>query len=483
MKNVWYRKMEIDPPQPTESAMTTRTKILLGCLASLAALLVFTAAILPIIVRNQAVKAIADETGRKVRIEKVAINPLTLTVTVKGFAIEAADGGPFVSIASLRASLGLASIYKGALIVSGMTVETPAVTFARLAANSYSFNDIIERLKAKPKKPKSEFRFSINNIILKNGSVDFDDRAVAGGKKHTVRGLDIAVPFVSNIPYLVETYTDPYISATVNGAPFKFAGKTKPLSKSMETAVHIDLKNVSLPEYMAYSPLKSPANLTSGRLTVNSDLSYRISSDKKPELAIKGLFRLDDIAISLRENRQPLLNLPSLQVNASDLEVFSRRFLFESISLAGLELFISRDAKGEWIYNRLLFHAAKTGLEKSTEGGAGMKAAEKDGKPQSLVQVASFKLADGTVHFNDALPAGGSRITADQIDVAIRRLLHRKRQVSQLRAVHAPRQVGHTRCRRQFLPDPAQCDALHGTERLQAREPLAVSGPVADITA
>ena len=87
-----------------------------------------------------------------------------------------------------------------------MTVETPAVTFARLAANSYSFNDIIERQKAKPIKPKREFRFFINNIILKNGSVDFDDQAVEGGRKHTVHDLGIAIPFISNIPYLVEKY-------------------------------------------------------------------------------------------------------------------------------------------------------------------------------------------------------------------------------------------------------------------------------------
>ncbi len=399
--------------------MPKKKKILIICLASVVALLIFTAAILPFIVRSKAITAIGEETGRKVHIERVSINPFTLTVSVKGFAIEAAGGGPFVSIANLRASLGLASVYKGALIVSGMTVETPAVAFARLAANSYSFNDIIELQKAKPKKPKSEFRFSINNIILKNGSVDFDDQAVEGGRKHTVRDLGIAIPFISNIPYLVEKYTDPYISATVNGAPLKFAGKTKPLSKSMETSVHIDLKKLSLPEYVAYSPFKSPANLTSGALTVNSDLSYRISSDKKPELNIKGVFRLDDIAISLKENRQPLLKLPSLQVNASNLEVFSRRFLFDSIALGGLELFISRDAKGEWIYNRLLFHAAKTGLEKSTGSSADKKASEQDGKQQSLVQVASFKLADGIIHFSDALPAGGSRITADQIDVAI----------------------------------------------------------------
>jgi hypothetical protein len=400
--------------------MPKKKKILLICLASVLALLIFTAAILPIIVRSKAADAIEDETGRKVRIEKVAINPFTLTVTVTGFAIEAAGGGPFISIAGLRASLGLASIYKGALIISEMSVDTPAVSFARLAANNYSFNDIIERQKAKPKKAKkSEFRFSVNNILLKNGSIDFDDQAVSGGRKHTVRSLDIAVPFISNIPYMVEKYTDPRISAQVNGAPFDFSGKTKPLSKSMETSVHIDLKKLSLPEYVAYSPVTSPANITSGRLTVNADLSYRISSEKRPELGIKGLFRLDDIAINMKDDGQPLLKLPSLQVKASGLEVFARRFLFDAITVNGLELFVSRSAKGEWMYNRLLFQAAKTGLHKSTEAAPAKKASDNDRKQPTLVQVASFKLADGVVHFSDALPAGGSRITADQIDVAI----------------------------------------------------------------
>ena len=390
-------------------------KILLICLVSLVAMLVFMAAILPIIVRNKAITVIGDETGRKVHIEKVTINPFTLTVTVKGFAIEAREGGPFVSIAKLRASLGLASIYKGALIISSLNVDAPAVSFTRLAANSYSFNDIIERQKAKPKKPKSEFRFSINNIFLKNGSVDFDDQAVEGSKKHTVRNLDFAIPFISNIPYLVGKYTDPHISAQVNGAPFDFSGKTKPLSKSMETSVHIDLKKLNLPEYVAYSPVKSQANLTSGTLTINADLSYRVSSNKKPELSIKGVFRLDDTVITIKDGR-PLLKLPSFQVNASNMEVFAKRFLFDAITVEGLELFVNRNARGEWMYSNLLSPPAPTEKNHVTES---TRKTDQSEKQQSLIQIASFKLTDGSVHFNDTLPTGEYSGTATQIDATI----------------------------------------------------------------
>ncbi|MBK5273518.1 MAG: DUF748 domain-containing protein [Desulfuromonadales bacterium] len=395
--------------------MAKRKKIALICLASALALVLFVAAMLPIIVRNKAIAAIADETGRKVRIEKVAINPFTLTVTVSGFAIQAKDGGPFVSIANLRASIGLASIFKWALIIPEITVESPAVSIARLAANSYNFNDIIERQNAKPKKPKSEFQFSVNNIILKNGSADFDDRAVEGGRKHTIRNLEIAIPFISNIPYLVEKYTDPRISALVNGAPFGFSGKTKPLSKSMETSVHIDLKGLALPEYAAYSPVKPPVNLAAGRLTINCDVSYRISSDRKPELGVKGGFRLDDIAVNLRGG-QPLFKLPSLQVKATELEVFAQRFLFDAITVEGLELFVSRSAKGEWMYSQLLPQAAKK--EKTPEPEPAKKS--DDGKKQqTLVQVASFNLTDAIVHFNDAQPAGGFKGTVTDIDATV----------------------------------------------------------------
>jgi hypothetical protein len=75
--------------------MPKKKKILLICLASLLAILLFTVTILPLIIRSKAIASIEEETGRKVRIEKVSINPFTLAVTVKGFTMDAKEGGLF----------------------------------------------------------------------------------------------------------------------------------------------------------------------------------------------------------------------------------------------------------------------------------------------------------------------------------------------------------------------------------------------------
>lgn len=400
--------------------MTRRKKISLIASAAVAALLLFATFILPSIIRSQAVKAIEAETGRKARIEKVSINPLTLTVTVKGLSIEAKEGGAFISVARLQTSLGLASIYRRALILSRVSIDSPAVAFARLGANNYSFNDIIELQNAKPKpkeKSKGEFHFSINNISLTNGSLDFNDQAVGGGRKHSVRNLEIAVPFISNISYLVEKYTDPHISAVVNGAPFSFNGKIKPLSKSLETSVHIDLKQLSLPEYVAYAPVRPPADLASGKLSIAADVTYRVSEDRKPELGVKGEVALDGVAVNMRDG-QPLARLPRLRLKASDLEVFARRFLFDEITVDGLELFVSRNPRGEWMYSRLLSAQSKEAEKTKTEPAAAPKAGVKE--TPLLLQVAVFSFNNGSVHFRDAVPAGGFKTEISQIDVAVK---------------------------------------------------------------
>jgi uncharacterized protein involved in outer membrane biogenesis len=400
--------------------MTHRKKISLITAGIIAALLLFATFILPLITRSQAVKAIEAETGRKARIEKISLNPLTLSITVKGLSIEAKEGGSFISIARLHASLGLASIYRRALILSEVSIDSPAVNFARLGANNYNFNDIIELQKRKPKpekKSQGEFHFSINNISLTNGSLDFDDQGVVGGRKHTIRDLNIAVPFISNIPYLVEKYTDPHISAVVNGAPFSFNGKLKPFSKSLETSVHIDLKQLSLPEYVAYFPVRPPADLTSGKLTIAADVTYRVSKEKKPELGVKGELTLDGVAVNMIGG-QPLVRLPQLLIKASELELFARRFLFEKISVDGLELFVSRNPKGEWMYSRLLpappKEAEKTGTKLVVTPDTVVKE-----KPL-LLQVAAFSINNGAVHFSDAQPTGGFKSEVSQIDAAVK---------------------------------------------------------------
>ncbi len=228
--------------------------------------------------------------------------------------------------------------------------------------------------------------------------------------------MEIAVPFISNIPYLMDKYTDPKFSAVIDGAPFSFAGKVKPFSTSMETELTIHLDHLNMPRLMAYSPQIPPIELATGVLGVNMNVNYRISADKVPELQIKGHARLDNIVVTMKDG-SPLMKLPALEVKASKLEVFARIFEFEAITLDGLELFVSRDAKGQWMYERLL-------TQKKTDAPAGNirdhKSEPVKAGRQPLVQISALTVTNGHVHLHDAVPKGGFRGSFDDIDFKLK---------------------------------------------------------------
>ena len=389
--------------------MSPKKKNILIVAGVVVALILLIITVLPIAMRGKIAEEISRRTGRKTQIRSLTFNPLTMTAKSEGFVMEEEGGGHFVSIGKVSLSLSPMSIFKRALIVSKISVDSPSINIVRNAPNQYNFTTIIDRMKTddKPKQEKQS-RYSINNITIKGGSVDFDDQMTDGGRKHTVRNLEIGVPFISNIPYLIEEYTSPKISAVVNGASFTFAGKMKPLSKSMQTSVRINLDRLNLPELAAYLPQKPPAQLASGELTVDTELLYRVYPNKKPELDIKGIVRLSNIDLNMN-NGQPLVKIPLFEANISQMEIFAKLFRFDAIKLDGFELFASRNRQGGWMYDSLIPKNQTKTPQKSKEKN------KTKGQPQPSFLISSLTITKSAVHLNDALPQGGFKGSLSEI--------------------------------------------------------------------
>ncbi len=60
------------------------------------------------------------------------------------------------------------------------------------------------------KNRQEPFKFSINNIEVVNGSADFYD--APKNTRHTVRDVNISVPFLSNLPYDLSSYVEPFFA-------------------------------------------------------------------------------------------------------------------------------------------------------------------------------------------------------------------------------------------------------------------------------
>ena len=368
--------------------------------AILLLLMAIVAFVLPGIVKEQAIKGIETATGRKAAIARIALNPINWSARVEGFRLmEKKENVVFASFSSVRVSISPFSLIRMAPIVSQARIASPYVRIVRNAANDYNFSDLM-----KGKKSEKPQRFSINNITISNGSVDFIDRALHQEKSHTLRRIAVGVPFISNIKYYSDQYVQPRFSAVVNGSPFKLEGKLRPFLKGAETSFSVNLQGLSLPFYFSYYPGEPPVLMDAGRLSTRLDIVHRVASGRNPELEVKGNVVLEEIAMRDRSG-EPLLALGRGEARISRAEVISREFTLSSLSADLLHMYISRDKAGSWNFQRL------TGGEKSP--------AEKEPAKKPLISIDETTLSNSRLHFSDSRPPGGFNTDLEGITFAM----------------------------------------------------------------
>ena len=325
-------------------------KVIIGLLVFLVVLGIAGFFIAPPLVKPLIMKKMSAALHRKASIDKISINPYAVSITIKGFTLE--DPGrpkPFVAFDELYVKADLtSSLFRRALILKKITLKNPYVGVSRKPDGSYNFSDLLphDEAKAETKIQKEEkpFLFSLNNIQIVNGGIDFQD---APNKiSHTVREMNVSVPFVSNIEYYLADYVEPKFSARINDNKFELVGKTQPFLTSHATSFDVDIEDLDIPFYLNYIPAKMNCQLKSARLDTKMKVHFIVNKDKSPSLALSGGITLRKIVLNDLQNNK-ILQLPSLNINMTSVKPLVPNIHLAQIALQSPELVIRRDKQGE----------------------------------------------------------------------------------------------------------------------------------------
>lgn len=357
--------------------------------------------IAPPIAKSVIVKNLSKALQRPVSIQRVKINPYLLTATVQGFEIREPSGSEkFASFDELYVNIDSFSVFKRALILKEIKLTGPYVRIIRNADATYNFSDLLVKPaepEKDPQKKESPFLFSVNNIRIEGGSLDVWD----GPKKtsHTVRDLMISIPFIANMDYMADQYTQPVLSANINGNPYLLQGKTKPFHESLETVLDIDIKDVNLPYYLAYAPFDLNFKLLSGTVDTKLRISFMQYRDKKPSLSIKGDVALKQFAVDDKKGL-PVIRIPSLNIAITNIEPLTPLVQLGKVALVSPEVNIRRGKQGD-INLLSLLPAGKQDKAKPDKPPA-----KADEKASTLltVDVGEFRIDAGKVTFRDDQP-------------------------------------------------------------------------------
>ncbi len=366
--------------------------------------------VLPPYIKQIAIEKLSKELAREVSIESISLNPYTLSATIKGVVIKEPDKSQtFVSLGSLHLNLGMMSLIKWGLVIKEIKVEKPYFHIVRTAANSYNFSDIMEHANkpADTAPPSKPLRFSLNNIQITDGSIDFIDRPM--GKEHAVRALAISIPFISNLPSYVDAFVEPSLKATVNGTDVVFKGDTKLFSDSHETSLNLNLKDFNLPFYLTYLPVKPKANIRSGLLDIGIVLAYRQYRDRLPTLTISGDLLLKKLDIVDLKNA-PVASLDSFAFSITSAELFDKRFSFSNIVLQSPHITVTRDSSGTLTLFSLLPEQSTPVQKQETSSSTEAKVS---------VEAGNVEVRKGVISFSDASTTKPFTTNLSQIEVRV----------------------------------------------------------------
>ena len=243
--------------------------------------------VLPPVVKHVLLGQMSEALHRPVTIKSISINPYALSAVIEGLEIKEREGSEtFVGFDSLYVNLQSSSLFRWGPVVNEIRLVNPRFRVVRLAENRYNFSDLIDEFANAPAEPGPTPSFSLNNIQISGGVIEFDDRLV--DEKHVISDIALALPFISSMAHATETFVEPHFSATINGAPLDVKGKSKPFAESMDSEFVLALDNVQLPKYFDYSPVKLPVKMESGAVDTDLALVFRQEPGKKPQLLLSG---------------------------------------------------------------------------------------------------------------------------------------------------------------------------------------------------
>ena len=360
---------------------------------------------LPHFVKKIGIEQIQEQLGRKAEIGAVHFNPFILKLTVSDFTLfEPDQTTPALTVKTLIVNASATSLLRRAAVLDEGLMFDPKVHLVRTSADGigrYNFSDIIDRILAKPK-TDGNTPFLLTNLQLQGGEIQFDDKVT--GKQIDITALNLGVPVISNLPARVDTFVQPYASATINGAHLALHGRSKPFADSLETALALDLDQLDLPGYVPFSPVALPLKLRGGKLSTKLDLRFSRVKEQA-EILLSGDIRLDDLSLS-ENNDAPLMTSRSVQAKIKQINLLNGNADIDALTVDTPEIWAALDQKNMLNWLRIgappaaPAKAMKTVPATATNTPAAPVPAAKP-SPGPTIRLTQLTVRDGKLNWSD----------------------------------------------------------------------------------
>ncbi|MEW6777778.1 MAG: DUF748 domain-containing protein [Bdellovibrionota bacterium] len=364
-------------------------------------------------IRSTIKEAIQAKTRRAASIREVRLNPLALSLTVRGLEIKDLDGSPFAGFEEFYINFELTSIFYRAATFREIHLFDPFGNIKIAPDGKLNFHDLIgEKEEAKPEAPAAKEAGGLPSVLvhlleLKGGRIFLHDETRIPASDEEFSPIEFTIRDFStrrdaNAPYA-------FAATTPRGEKIEWEGTFT--ADPIRSEGRFALTGLHLPSLWDYAKDRFKFELSAGTL----DVSSRYEWDRQKGLRLsEGLVRVQSFELREKNGSDALIVLPALEASGIAVGLVASDVRIGKVASSGARILTRRLAGGVIEFAKVL----ALELPSATKVEESKESVEKE-SPWKL-SVGEVDVRDYTLSFEDRTTAPPAQIQVEPISLAVK---------------------------------------------------------------
>jgi uncharacterized protein involved in outer membrane biogenesis len=304
--------------------------------------------IAPMLIRWYAPKYIHENLQCQASIDRVRINPFSLTFEIKGFSLTQADGSPLAGFERFFINYQVSSLFHWAAVFREISLDRPALHLVFEPDGAFNLQKIIPKStettkpEAPPETEAEPFRMLLEAIAIKEGKVSVIDGRQSRPTELTIDhlGLDL-----KNLSTLKGREGKGYLSVTTSeGETIQWEGDAT--LAPVQSKGKLTLSAIRAATLWKF--VQDDLNLDAPNGQLNFTTSYQLDASSTPiQMKLSGVqVNLSDLTLKLLEADKPFLDLKKVELIAPDLDLTAKVLHVERLLVEGGAVDVQLDESG-----------------------------------------------------------------------------------------------------------------------------------------
>ena len=303
----------------------------------------------PLLIKNSILSLIHKDLNRNAHIERVELNPYSLSLSIQGFEMIDQDEVRLATFDEFFVNFQLSSLFRWAWTFDEIRLTAPYFFFERFKENDSRLSRLLppsdeeQTVAANDKGDSGLPRLLIQNLILQTGRINAKDSVPADAVETQLGPIDITIHELNTLPdrngqQVVEIKLTEHSSlrweGSLNLAPFNSEGE-------------LQLENLPLDQASSY--LKTLPPLDSLRAKLSTRLHYRVQQLSSGDLDIdidQLDIELSELAVSGLTPRSDFLSIANVSLLGGALRYPEQSLQFSSLRIDQPQLTAWLDSDG-----------------------------------------------------------------------------------------------------------------------------------------